>query len=86
VPADPVVSGHLGLDVGTPVLLLHAVTNDAYGRGLEWSTVWHQPSTVFDVEATVEPADGAVPDLGRVRELVAELTSLIDPGPGSRQA
>lgn len=85
VPADPVVSGHLGLDVDTPVLLLHAVTNDSYGRGLEWSTVWHQPSTVFDVDATVEPADGASPDLARVRELLAELTTLIDPGQSSSQ-
>lgn len=79
VPADPTVSGHLGVPVGTPVLLLHAITNDAHGRGLEWSTVWHQPATVFDVDATVDPSDGASPDLARVRDLVAELAALIDP-------
>lgn len=81
VPADPEVAGHLGVAVGTPVLLLHAVTNDAQGRGLEWSTVWHQPSTVFDVDARVEPLDA--PDLNRVRDLVAELASLIGPDQSS---
>jgi GntR family transcriptional regulator len=77
VPADPTVAGHLAIDVGTPVLLLQAVTNDAHGRGLEWSTVWHQPSTVFDVEAKVDAFDPAPTDLGRVRDLVAELSALI---------
>ncbi|MDV3124221.1 GntR family transcriptional regulator [Mycobacterium sp. 21AC1] len=80
VPADPTVAGYLGIDVGTPVLLLHAVTNDAHGRGLEWSTVWHEPSTVFDVDARVAAEDSTAPDLGRVRELVAELTTLFTPG------
>jgi len=83
VPADPTVAGHLAIDVGTPVLLLHAVTNDAHGRALEWSTVWHQPSTVFDVDAKVDPFDPVpadVPaDLDRVRQLVAELMALVSP-------
>ncbi|KWX25714.1 GntR family transcriptional regulator [Mycolicibacterium wolinskyi] len=88
VPADPTVADHLGIDVGTPVLLLQALTNDDQGRGLEWSTLWHQPSTVFDVDAKVEtrvdaPADPAAPgspDFDRVRELIAELASIIGPG------
>ncbi|MGV9798443.1 GntR family transcriptional regulator [Mycobacterium sp. NPDC003449] len=79
VPADPIVAGHLGIEVGTPILLLQAVTNDAQDRGLEWSTVWHQPSTVFDVDARVEDGESTPPDLQRVRDLVAELSSLIAP-------
>ncbi len=70
----------LCIDVGTPVLPLHAVTNDAHGRALEWSTVWHQPSTVFDVDARVDAFDADPQDFDRVRELVAELSSLIGPG------
>lgn len=81
VPADPVVSVHLDVELGTPVLLLHAVTNDDRGRGVECSTVWHRPSTVFDVEATVDPTDGVAPGISRARELLAELTSLIGPAP-----
>lgn len=77
VPADPTVAGFLGIDVGTPVLLLQALTNDAQGRALEWSTLWHQPSTVFDVEARVDAGDSTGPDLRRVRDLVSELSSLI---------
>ncbi|MGV0745056.1 GntR family transcriptional regulator [Mycolicibacterium sp. XJ870] len=84
VPADPTVARHLAIDIGTPVLLLQAQTNDAEGRGLEWSTLWHQPSTVFDVDAKVdanaEAADSDPSDFDRVRELVAELASLIDAG------
>ncbi len=81
VPADPTVADYLRIDVGTPVLLLQALTKDDKGRGLEWSMLWHQPSTVFDVDAKVDPnidpVDSAIPDLDRVRELVAELASLI---------
>lgn len=79
VPADPTVAGHLGIEVGTPVLLLHALTNDAQGRGLEWSTVWHQPSTVFDVEAKVDTPDVVPADLNRLRDLVGELSQLLSP-------
>jgi GntR family transcriptional regulator len=79
VPADPIVSGHLKVEVGTPILVMQAVTNDARGRGLEWSTVWHPPSTVFDINAKVEVPDSPLPDLPRVRDLVAELATLLSP-------
>ena len=86
VPADPTVAGHLAIDVGTPVLLLHAVTNDAHGRGLEWSTLWHQPTTVFDVEATVDALDRPPRDIDRLRDLVAELSALISVSDGDGTA
>ena len=80
VPADDAVAGHLGLRVGVPVLLLQGVTQDQYGRGLEWFAAWHRPDTVFDVDAHV----GSRPlgpdrseDLGRVRALVEELAALV---------
>ncbi|MFV0461430.1 MAG: UTRA domain-containing protein [Actinomycetales bacterium] len=53
VPADETVATHLDLSVGVPVLLLHGVTQDETGRGLEWFTAWHRPDPVFDVDAQV---------------------------------
>ena len=87
VPADPVVTQHLGCQRGEPVLLMQGVTQDSYGRGLEWFSAWHRPHTVFDIDASVNPAPRAtVPDsadLTRVRELVTELTSLIGVEPNA---
>jgi GntR family transcriptional regulator len=77
VPADPTVARHLGIDIGTPVLLLQAVTNDELDRGLEWSMVWHHPSTVFDVDARVDPPPSPPADVRRMRDLVAELAALV---------
>lgn len=87
VPAEATVAKRLGVTPGTPVLLLRAITQDDAGRCLEWATVWHQPSTVFDVEARV--LDGASSpgrvtgsessrvDLPRVRELVDDLAAAL---------
>ena len=80
VPADEAVAAHLDVRVGVPVLLLQGVTRDQYGRGLEWFTAWHRPDTVFDVDAQVGPRPlgaGGGEELGRVRELVQELASLL---------
>jgi GntR family transcriptional regulator len=80
VPADEAVATHLDLGVGVPVLLLQGVTQDQYGRGLEWFTAWHRPDTVFDVDAHVRPRPpgaGGGEELGRVRELVQELALLL---------
>jgi GntR family transcriptional regulator len=81
VPADESVARHLDVHVGVPVLLLQGVTLDEQGRGLEWFTAWHRPGTVFDVDAQVGPRHNgrrSQPDLNRVRELVEELTALLD--------
>jgi len=81
VPADESVARHLDVHVGVPVLLLQGVTLDEQGRGLEWFTAWHRPGTVFDVDAQVGPRHDSrhsEPDLNRVRELVDELTALLD--------
>jgi GntR family transcriptional regulator len=94
VPADEAVAGHLDVRIGVPVLLLQGVTQDQYGRGLEWFTAWHRPDTVFDVDAHVgprPPGAATVPgdQLGRVRELVQELALLLGTtpeGPSGRQA
>ncbi|MET0699350.1 MAG: UTRA domain-containing protein [Mycobacterium sp.] len=87
VPADPVVTHHLGCQRGEPVLLMQGVTQDSYGRGLEWFSAWHRPRTVFDVDASVDPAlptaNSEPADLNRVRELVTELTSLIGAAPNT---
>jgi GntR family transcriptional regulator len=81
VPADPVVTHHLRCQRGDPVLLMQGVTQDTYGRGLEWFSAWHRPHTVFDIDAAVNPtpptADPQPTDLHRVRDLVTELTTLI---------
>jgi len=81
VPADPVVTRHLGCQRGEPVLLMQGVTQDPHGRGLEWFSAWHRPHTVFDIDASVNPTPQIeapeATDLNRVRELVTELTSLI---------
>lgn len=95
VPAEATVARRLGVTPGTPVLLLRAITQDDTGRCLEWATVWHQPSTVFDVEARVledtapgvdAPFTGVKAgafDRDRARHLVEELSRLLesdDPG------
>jgi GntR family transcriptional regulator len=80
VPAGDAVAAHLGLRVGVPVLLLQGVTQDQYGRGLEWFMAWHRPDTVFDVDAHVgirPPGLDGGDDLGAVRALVQELAALI---------
>ncbi|MET0187749.1 MAG: GntR family transcriptional regulator [Pseudonocardia sediminis] len=87
VPADEHVGSRLAVAVGEPLLLLEGVTRDADGRGLEWSSTWHRPNTVFDIDARVEPddpgpgpghddgaADGAV---DRVRDLVDRLSAAV---------
>jgi GntR family transcriptional regulator len=83
VPADDAVAAHLELSVGVPVLLLQGVTQDQFGRGLEWFTAWHRPDTVFDVDAHVgpRPFEPHVADLGRVRALVQELAGLVGTQP-----
>lgn len=81
VPADESVARHLDVGVGVPVMLLQGVTLDERGRGLEWFTAWHRPGTVFDVDAQVGPRHDLPrtnPDLDRVRELVDELSALLD--------
>ena len=69
---------------------MQGVTEDSYGRGLEWFSAWHRPHTVFDIDASVNPAPHAVDsnrtDLTRVRELVTELTSLIGIEPNTSSA
>jgi GntR family transcriptional regulator len=76
VPADGEVAEQLRIAVGDPVLLLRAVTRDALGRCLEWASVWHPSSTVFDVEATYDPSPPGL-DAARAHQLLAELRSLI---------
>jgi len=90
VPADPVVTHHLRCQRGDPVLLMQGVTQDTYGRGLEWFSAWHRPHTVFDIDASVNPAphtaDSESTDLNRVRDLITELTSLIGVEPNTSHA
>lgn len=77
VPADPKVTEHLRCERGEPILLMQGVTQDSYGRGLEWFSAWHRPNTVFDIDASVDPAPEADADLSRARELLAEVNRLI---------
>ena len=89
VPADESVARHLDVGVGVPVMLLQGVTLDEQGRGLEWFTAWHRPGTVFDVDAQVGPQQNLRhpdPDLDRVRELVDELSALLDAHQASNPA
>lgn len=79
VPADPTVAEHLRCERGEPILLMQGVTQDAFGRGLEWFSAWHRPHTVFDIDASVDPAPESDPDLSRARELLAEVNRLIGP-------
>ncbi len=84
VPADDAVAAHLGLSVGVPVLLLQGVTQDQYGRGLEWFMAWHRPDTVFDVDAHVGARSLGIDgrdDLASVRALVQELAALLGTQP-----
>jgi GntR family transcriptional regulator len=74
VPANSVVASYLGCKRGEPVLLLQGVTQDFYGRGLEWFSAWHRPHTVFDIDASVDPSPAvANSDLSRARTLLEEL-------------
>jgi len=69
---------------------MQGVTQDTYGRGLEWISAWHRPHTVFDIDASVNPAphtaDSESTDLNRVRDLITELTSLIGVEPNTSHA
>lgn len=78
VPADSVVTRHLGCKRGEPVLLLQGVTQDSYGRGLEWFSAWHRPHTVFDIDASVDPSPAAAnSELSRARTLLEEVQQLL---------
>ncbi len=79
VLADTKITEHLRCERGEPILLMQGVTQDSYGRGLEWFSAWHRPHTVFDIDASVDPEPEANPDLSRARELLAEVHRLIDP-------
>ena len=62
-----------------PILVMQGVTQDSYAHGLEWFSVWHRPHTVFDIDASVDPALEPNPDLTRARALLEEVNRLIDP-------
>jgi GntR family transcriptional regulator len=78
VPADRVIANRLGCRHGEPVLLLQGVTQDSYGRGLEWFSAWHRPHTVFDIDASVNPSPPAsTADLARARLLLEQAQELL---------
>lgn len=78
VPADKVVADHLACRRGEPVLLLQGVTQDSYGRGLEWFSAWHRPHTVFDIDASVNPSPLApAADLSRARLLLEQAQEIL---------
>lgn len=82
VAADPTVARYLECPLGTPVLNLRGITEDAQGRCLEWFSAWHRPSTVFDIDAQVDDTSGNAPgaaELRRVRELLGEAERLLQP-------
>ncbi|MFI2104537.1 GntR family transcriptional regulator [Isoptericola sp. NPDC019693] len=87
VPADELVAEHLQIPVGAPVLLLEGVTRDATGRGVEWFSAWHGPSTVFDVDARVGPDQTGLSTgwsqttdarLAEARGIVRELAAILE--------
>ncbi|MGW9349506.1 GntR family transcriptional regulator [Nocardiopsis flavescens] len=55
VPADANFAGHLGVEAGSPLLLLEGGGFDQHGAPLEWFESWHRSDrVVFDIEATEE--------------------------------
>ncbi|WP_122263910.1 GntR family transcriptional regulator [Ornithinimicrobium cerasi] len=56
VPANHEVAMDLGVERGTPVLLMSGVTQDLAGHALEVFRAWHEPHMVFDTEARVSLA------------------------------
>jgi len=78
VPADSTIAERLRCRRGEAILLLHGVTQDAYGRGLEWFSAWHRPHTVFDIDASVDPSPRAsTADLHRARQLLEQAQQLL---------
>jgi GntR family transcriptional regulator len=79
VAADKTLAEALNVAVGNPLLLLQGVTQDASGQGLEWFCVWHQASTVFDVDAQVAANTPAMPadQVQRMRDLIHELDATL---------
>lgn len=78
VPADAAVADRLSCKRGDPVLLLQGVTQDSYGRGLEWFLAWHRPHTVFDIDASVEPpTQPSSSELSRAVMLLEEVQTLL---------
>lgn len=79
VPADSIIAERLRCRRGEAILLMQGVTQDAYGRGLEWFSVWHRPHTVFDIDASVNPSPGvSTGDLKRARLLIEQARQLLD--------
>jgi GntR family transcriptional regulator len=79
VAADKALAEALHVSTGSPLLLLQGVTQDSTGQGLEWFCVWHQASTVFDVDAQVVTSTSAVPaeQVQHMRDLVRELDTTL---------
>jgi GntR family transcriptional regulator len=79
VAADTPLAEALNVAIGSPLLLLQGVTQDATGQGLEWFCVWHQASTVFDVDAQVatNPPKLSAGEVQHMRDLVRELDAAL---------
>jgi GntR family transcriptional regulator len=78
VPADTLIAQRLNCERGEPVLLLQGITQDSYGRGLEWFSAWHRPHTVFDIDASVNPSLPApAAELSRARLLLEQAQELL---------
>jgi GntR family transcriptional regulator len=79
VAADKSLAEALHVATGSPLLLLQGVTQDSASQGLEWFCVWHQASTVFDVDAQVASDTPALPaeQVQHMRDLVRELDATL---------
>jgi GntR family transcriptional regulator len=51
------------------------VAQDVHGHGLEWFSVWHRVTTVFDVAAQVSTGPLGIPqgEVQQLRSLVRDL-------------
>ncbi len=78
VAAEPDIAQALDVGVGSPLLLLEGITQDAHGRGLDRFHVWHRANTVFDVDARVPtPTPVRQERIAQLRKMVGSLESAL---------
>jgi GntR family transcriptional regulator len=78
VAAEPGIAEALDVRVGSPLLLLEGLTQDAQGHSLDWFRVWHRANTVFDLDAQIPSATPVQQDrIVQLRKLVDDLQAAV---------